>query len=67
MVEADEQEAEAALHEGLELAAQIKETTIDAHGDYVPDTETGCRPPTPILLQLCAVLEIRAYAAGGRR
>ena len=41
MVEADEQEAKTALHTGLEYAALQEEDTIDAHEDYVPDTETA--------------------------
>ena len=41
MVEVEEQEAEAALHEGLELAARLKENTIDALGDYVLNTTIG--------------------------
>ena len=41
MVEVDEQEAKTALQAGLERAARQEEDTIDAHGDYVPDTEAG--------------------------
>ena len=40
MVEVEEQEAKVALQTGLELAARLKEETIDALVDYVPDTTT---------------------------
>ena len=41
MVEVDEQENKTALQAGLERAARQEEETIDAHKDYVLDTEAG--------------------------
>ena len=40
-MEVDEQEAKTRLQEGLEGAAQGKETTIYNHGDHIPDTGTS--------------------------
>ena len=41
MVEADEQENMTALQAGLERAARQEEEAIEAHADYIPNTEIG--------------------------